>query len=76
MIYLAYFEHYFSRGYYPKGGGEVRITVEPISQLKAVTMVDSGSVIKLMGQAFVAGVLPIKVNLLYLSNSYILDKYQ
>ena len=67
-------KHYFSRGYYPKGGGEVHITVEPINQLKAVTMIDSGAIIKVTGQAFVAGVLPIKVDLLYLPNSYILDK--
>ena len=49
------------RGYYPKGGGEVIVTVQPVSQLKAVEMVDPGSVIKITGTAFVAGVLPVKV---------------
>ena len=35
--------------------------IRPVSQLQAVTMVDPGSVCKIWGQVFVAGVLPIKV---------------
>ena len=35
--------------------------IRPASHLKAVTMVDRGSVRRIWGQAFVAGVLPVKV---------------
>lgn len=49
------------RGYYPKGGGEVRVKIRPVSQLKAVTMVDRGSLQRIWGEAFVGGVLPMKV---------------
>jgi hypothetical protein len=52
---------YISRGYYPKGGGEVRVKIRPVSQLKAVTMVDRGSLQRIWGEAFVGGVLPMKV---------------
>ncbi|XP_069673562.1 RNA 3'-terminal phosphate cyclase [Periplaneta americana] len=49
------------RGYFPKGGGEVHIRVNPVKQLKAVSLVDSGHVVRIWGWAFVAGSLPIKV---------------
>ncbi|XP_028407655.1 RNA 3'-terminal phosphate cyclase-like [Dendronephthya gigantea] len=49
------------RGYYPKGGGEVQVKIQPASQLKSVVMVDPGSINRIWGQAFVAGVLPIQV---------------
>ncbi|CAH1772764.1 unnamed protein product [Owenia fusiformis] len=49
------------RGYYPKGGGEVRITIHPIKQLNAVDMTDLGKVDSISGRAFVAGALPKKV---------------
>ena len=35
--------------------------IRPVSHLKALTMVDRGSVRRIWGQAFVAGVLPVKV---------------
>lgn len=54
----------FFRGYYPKGGGQVRATVRPVTQLKAVTMLDRGLLSRIWGQAFVAGALPIKVMVL------------
>eukprot|EP00112_Aurelia_sp_Birch-Aquarium-sp1_P011250 Seg2366.4 transcript_id=Seg2366.4/GoldUCD/mRNA.D3Y31 product="RNA 3'-terminal phosphate cyclase" protein_id=Seg2366.4/GoldUCD/D3Y31 len=49
------------RGFYPKGGGEVKIEVEPIKELTPVQMTDFGKVIRVRGKAYVAGVLPIKV---------------
>lgn len=49
------------RGYFPKGGGEVRITCHPSKQLNAVTMTDRGSIKRVYGRSFVAGVLPIRV---------------
>ena len=35
--------------------------IQPVLQLKAVTMVDRGVLHKIWGQAFVSGVLPVKV---------------
>lgn len=49
------------RGYYPKGGGEVVATVSPVKELQAVTITDRGTITKIYGRAFVAGVLPFKV---------------
>ncbi|KAK7101137.1 RNA 3'-terminal phosphate cyclase-like [Littorina saxatilis] len=49
------------RGYYPKGGGEVVTTSFPCKVLKATEITDRGSVTRIFGRAFVAGVLPIKV---------------
>lgn len=52
------------RGYYPKGGGEVVATVNPVKELQPVTMTERGTITKIYGRAFVAGVLPFKVNFL------------
>ncbi|XP_031574471.1 RNA 3'-terminal phosphate cyclase-like [Actinia tenebrosa] len=49
------------RGYYPKGGGIVHVKVKPVKQLRAVQMVEFGSLVRLTGFAFVAGVLPYKI---------------
>uniref|UniRef100_A0A3Q2DHB5 RNA 3'-terminal phosphate cyclase n=1 Tax=Cyprinodon variegatus TaxID=28743 RepID=A0A3Q2DHB5_CYPVA len=49
------------RGYYPKGGGEVMVTVNPVKELQPVTMTDRGNITKIHGRAFVAGVLPYKL---------------
>lgn len=52
------------RGYYPKGGGEVMVTVNPVKELQPVTMTERGNITKIYGRAFVAGALPFKVKLL------------
>ncbi|PVD23961.1 hypothetical protein C0Q70_17237 [Pomacea canaliculata] len=49
------------RGYYPKGGGEVVTTSHPVKVLTAIDLTNRGSVTRIFGRAFVAGVLPIKV---------------
>ncbi|XP_032950038.1 RNA 3'-terminal phosphate cyclase isoform X2 [Rhinolophus ferrumequinum] len=49
------------RGYYPKGGGEVIVQISPVKQLNPINLTDCGSVTKIHGRAFVAGVLPFKV---------------
>lgn len=49
------------RGYYPKGGGEVVVTVNPVKELQPVIMTERGNITKIYGRAFVAGVLPFKV---------------
>uniref|UniRef100_A0A8C7CC37 RNA 3'-terminal phosphate cyclase n=1 Tax=Neovison vison TaxID=452646 RepID=A0A8C7CC37_NEOVI len=51
----------FCRGYYPKGGGEVIVRMSPVKQLNPINLTDRGSVTKIYGRAFVAGVLPFKV---------------
>jgi len=51
----------FSRGYYPKGGGEVRITVNPVNQLTAVDLSEFGQIKRFFGRAFVAGTLSKRV---------------
>lgn len=47
------------RGYFPKGGGEVVVDINPVRELNAVEMVDVGSVTALYGWSFVAGSLPM-----------------
>ncbi|TNM88107.1 RNA 3'-terminal phosphate cyclase [Takifugu rubripes] len=49
------------RGYYPKGGGEVVVTVNPVKELLPVLMTERGTITKIYGRAFVAGVLPFKL---------------
>ncbi|XP_038601738.1 RNA 3'-terminal phosphate cyclase [Tachyglossus aculeatus] len=49
------------RGYYPKGGGEVIIRMSPVKQLNAINITDRGTVTKIYGRTFVAGVLPLKI---------------
>ncbi|XP_072919496.1 RNA 3'-terminal phosphate cyclase [Hemitrygon akajei] len=49
------------RGYYPKGGGEVRVKVSPIKLLTPINMTERGTIKKIYGRAFVAGVLPFKL---------------
>ncbi|XP_076239446.1 RNA 3'-terminal phosphate cyclase [Calliopsis andreniformis] len=49
-----------SRGYYPKGGGEVHLYIKPIHALKAVTLMNRGVPCEVVGWAYVAGVVPIK----------------
>ncbi|KAJ0065736.1 hypothetical protein NL108_017567, partial [Boleophthalmus pectinirostris] len=49
------------RGFYPKGGGEVQVTVNPVKELLPVVMTERGSITKIYGRAYVAGVLPYKL---------------
>lgn len=44
------------RGYYPKGGGEVSVTVPTMKEpLPAITVLDRGTVTSVRGRAYVAG---------------------
>lgn len=47
------------RGYYPRGGGEVVITVKPVKYLKAVELLEQGRVMSVYGWSFVAGNAPM-----------------
>ncbi|XP_076028064.1 RNA 3'-terminal phosphate cyclase [Genypterus blacodes] len=49
------------KGFYPKGGGEVVVTVNPVKELLPVTMTERGNITKIHGRAFVAGILPYKL---------------
>lgn len=49
------------RGFYPRGGGEVVLRVDPIKFIEPVELVDAGQVRRIFGLSFVAGTLPIKV---------------
>lgn len=49
------------RGYYPKGGGEIHVTVNPVKQLKPLQLLQRGTLSKITGRAYVAGVLPFKM---------------
>ena len=53
MLYL--------RGYYPKGGGELHVTVNPIKEIKPVQITEFGTLKRIFGKSYVAGFLPIKV---------------
>ncbi|KAF7295165.1 RNA terminal phosphate cyclase domain 1 [Mycena indigotica] len=43
------------RGYFPKGGGEIHVTVNPSHRLKAASVMERGSVTSIQGIAHVAG---------------------
>ncbi|XP_012697423.1 RNA 3'-terminal phosphate cyclase [Clupea harengus] len=49
------------RGYYPKGGGELVMKVNPVKELNPINMTARGNITKIYGRAFVAGVLPSKL---------------
>lgn len=53
--------HIKKRGFFPKGGGEVNIKVTPSAGLRGVTLMDQGTVTRVYGISFVAGVIPKKV---------------
>ncbi|XP_039759242.1 RNA 3'-terminal phosphate cyclase [Pararge aegeria] len=50
------------RGYFPKGGGQVRVEVKPVQCLKRIDLTDRGDVKEITGTSFVAGSLPIKLS--------------
>lgn len=49
------------RGFYPKGGGEVKMSVNPAYSLKPIEMTEFGEVTKIYGTSYIAGNLPMKV---------------
>lgn len=50
------------RGYFPKGGGEVIIDINPVEQLTPVNLTDRGKIAKIFGWSFVAGTLPERLS--------------
>jgi len=49
------------KGFYPRGGGEVNLFINPIHKLNPIHLVDPGKVVSITGWCFCAGSLPIKV---------------
>ncbi|MBN3317368.1 RTCA cyclase, partial [Atractosteus spatula] len=49
------------RGYYPRGGGEVIVKTNPVKELSPASLTERGTITKIYGRAFVAGVLPHKL---------------
>ena len=70
QVFLPFIRRHFSvdvelqitrRGYYPKGGGEVSVTVHSKKEpLPAISVLDRGTVTSIRGRAYVAG-LPRKL---------------
>ena len=53
--------HVEKRGFFPRGGGTVKASVQPVQCLKAIRLVDRGRVKRVFGRSFVAGKLPERV---------------
>uniref|UniRef100_A0A182IJ36 RNA 3'-terminal phosphate cyclase n=1 Tax=Anopheles atroparvus TaxID=41427 RepID=A0A182IJ36_ANOAO len=49
------------RGYFPKGGGQCIVEVKPVQSLRAINLIESGTIRRFFGWSFVAGVLPVKI---------------
>lgn len=49
------------RGYYPKGGGEIVVRVNPVRVLQAVELVERGDILSVTVFSYAAGNLPLKV---------------
>lgn len=65
-VFVVVVFFFCTRGYYPKGGGEIHVTVNPVKQLKPLVLLQRGTLSKITGRAYVAGVLPFKVGELFL----------
>ncbi|XP_054278578.1 RNA 3'-terminal phosphate cyclase [Macrosteles quadrilineatus] len=49
------------RGFYPKGGGKLRVEISPVKHLSPVEMVEPGSIKRIWGSAYTAGNCPLVV---------------
>ncbi|XP_038212353.1 RNA 3'-terminal phosphate cyclase isoform X2 [Zerene cesonia] len=49
------------RGYFPRGGGHVRVEVTPVRSFHSITVLERKELQSIDGWSFVAGVLPVKV---------------
>ena len=57
-----------NRGYFPRGGGEIKVQVSPLKQINPINMTNFGTIKRITGRAFVAGVIPFKVSTLVTRN--------
>ncbi|XP_068620478.1 RNA 3'-terminal phosphate cyclase [Battus philenor] len=49
------------RGYFPRGGGHVRVMIMPVRQLHGIEMTEPGSVLQVQGYSFVTGTMPMRL---------------
>eukprot|EP00039_Didymoeca_costata_P017726 m.330317 g.330317 ORF g.330317 m.330317 type:complete len:167 (+) comp16581_c0_seq2:531-1031(+) len=49
------------RGYFPRGGGVVQVTVQPVEELTPITMTQMGNITDVNIRSFIAGRLPIRI---------------
>lgn len=54
--------NFICRGFYNIGGGHLVLRTTPVTQLKALTLVDRGEVQKIVGVIHVAGSVPTAVS--------------
>merc|ERR1711976_575466 len=50
------------KGFFPKGGGEVNLYINPVKMLKPINLTDPGTIDKIYGWSFCAGNLPVRVS--------------
>jgi len=49
------------RGYYPKGGGELRVGIPPVKSISPIDLTTRGEIVKFHCRSYVAGVLPLVI---------------
>ncbi|CAH1991921.1 unnamed protein product [Acanthoscelides obtectus] len=57
------------RGYFPKGNGEVSVTVDPVAHLNPVILTERGSITDIYGWSYTAGTVPIRLAYLLAENA-------
>nr|CAH7750300.1 unnamed protein product [Callosobruchus chinensis] len=57
------------RGYFPKGGGEVKVTIDPVPHLNPVTLTDRGKITDIYGWSYTSGSVPIRLAYLLAENA-------
>ena len=51
----------YCRGFYPVGGGQVRVTVNPVQSLSSILLLDRGEITRISGISYAAGHVPLEV---------------
>ena len=51
----------YCRGFYPVGGGQVRVTVNPVQSLSSISLLDRGEITRISGISYAAGHVPLQV---------------
>ena len=60
--YHSFYVLFLVRGFFPKGGGEIKVTCSPIDHFQPIQLVTPGNVTSVEVSSHVAGVLPVKVS--------------
>ena len=59
------------RGFYPRGGGEVRVSIQPVGSLSPIMLTDRGKVIEVLVEVYRAGAVHPKANKITSSSNQI-----